>query len=50
MISKGHSKTKSTIRKLQVLQNTLTFHKDFGEILWEEGGKKILAFNMQQIT
>lgn len=39
-ISKGHSKPKSTIRKLQILHNTLTFYKDFGEMLQAEREKK----------
>lgn len=40
IISKSHSKPKSTIRKLQILHNTLTFYKDCGEMLQEEGEKK----------
>lgn len=49
MISKGHSKPKSTIRKLQISHNILTFYKDFGEMLLEEGEKKAFAFNIQLI-
>lgn len=49
MISKGHSKPKSTIRKLPILQNTPAFYKDFGEMLLEEGEKKESAFNIQLI-
>lgn len=49
MISEGHGKPKRTIRKLQILRNTLTFYDDFGEMLLEEGGKKAFAFNIQPI-
>jgi len=44
MIPKGHSKPKSTIRKLQILCNTLTFYQDFREMLLEEGRKKNICF------
>lgn len=46
-ISKGHNKPKSTIRKLQILCNTLTFYRDFGEMLLKEREKKAYAFNNQ---
>jgi len=47
-ISKGHSKPKSTIRRLWILHNTPAFYKDFGEMLHKEGRKKEpFAFSIQ---